>query len=200
MSEQQPDLKRRRFLTAAAVVVGGAGGAFAAVPFVVSWLPSARARAAGAPVEVDVSQLVENQLLRVMWRGQPVFIVKRSEALLKELEGVEDRLKDPANANKDQQPAYADNRNRSQEAQMLVVLGVCTHLGCAPQLVPVVEPQPFDSDWRGGFFCPCHNSRFDISGRVYNGSPAAANLVVPPHRYASATRIVVGEDPTEGQS
>ena len=189
---------RRRFLTATTVVVGAVGAGFAAVPFIKSWNPSARAQLAGAPVTVDITALQEGQRLIVEWRGQPIWIVKRSKAILEALPTLDPELRDPMSENADQQPAYIKKDSpelRSFKPEVSVLVGLCTHLGCAPEMAAEIRPQPYDPDWQGGYFCPCHKSRFDMSGRVFQGVPAPTNLVVPPHFYENDTTIVVGLDP-----
>lgn len=188
---------RRRFLVASTSVVGAAGAAGAAVPFVGSWQPSAKALAAGAPITVDISRLEPGMLLGPMpaWRGQPVYIMKRDEEILENLRTRTDMLADPDSTDKpEQQPEYALNEFRSRKPDIMVLIGLCTHLGCAPQVFPDAEPQEFESEWSGGFFCPCHGSKFDLAGRVYKGVPAPSNLKVPPHYYVSDDVIVVGLD------
>ena len=187
------DLRRRRLLTAATSVVGAVGAAYVAVPFVASMSPSARARAIGAPVEAEIGGLEPGQQMTVKWRGKPVWIVRRTQENLQALSGLADRLRDPDSENIDQQPKYAQNLGRSIKDEYLVVIGLCTHLGCSPTYMPVEAP-PGTSDWKGGFFCPCHGSMFDLAGRVYQGVPAPTNLVVPPYSFLSDTRIVVGVD------
>ena len=196
MANEGVNQGRRRFLTATTVVVGGVGAITAAIPFIKPWQPSARAKNAGAPVTADISKVEPGQRLTVAWRGQPVWIINRSPALLATLPEVKDRLKD-ANCDVDQQPAFAKNPTRSykDKPQWLVVIGICTHLGCSPDFVPEIKPEPFDQDWKGGFFCPCHKSRYDISGRVFQGVPAPANLVVPPYKFLSDRQILVGVGP-----
>lgn len=186
---------RRRFLTGAATVVGGVGLGAATVPFLSSFKPSAKAEAAGAPVEVDVAKLEPGQMVTVEWRGKPVWIVRRSEAALDTLPELDDRLRDPASDVADQQPEYAQNTHRSINPEYMVMVGICTHLGCAPTYRPEIAPADLGEDWKGGFFCPCHGSKFDLAGRVYKGVPAPTNLEVPPHRYLSDNRILIGEDP-----
>ena len=193
MSSQGADPTRRRVLTAAVTVLGGIGVAFAATPFVVSMMPSARARALGAPVEADISRLEPGQMIRVKWRGNPVWIVRRTEPMLATLPELEPRLRDPE-SRQSEQPDYARNPHRSIRPEVLVLIGICTHLGCSPTFRPEVAPADLGEDWKGGFFCPCHGSLFDIAGRVYAGVPAPTNLPVPPHRYVSDTVILVGED------
>ncbi|WP_018954259.1 ubiquinol-cytochrome c reductase iron-sulfur subunit [Thioalkalivibrio sulfidiphilus] len=194
MANEGVNQGRRRFLVAATTVVGGAGVVAAVVPFVASWKPSARAQAAGAPVEVDVSQVEPGQLIRVEWRGRPVWIVRRTEEMLEALPTLNPRLRDPESELETQQPSYARNIHRSIKPEILVLIGVCTHLGCSPAYRPEVAPDDLGPEWRGGFFCGCHGSRFDLAGRVYRNLPAPTNLVVPPHMYLSENLLVVGED------
>lgn len=189
------DAGRRRFLTATTAVVGAVGAGFAAVPFIKSWNPSERAKLAGAPISADISALGEGQRLIVEWRGQPIWIVRRSPAVLDLLPTLNDQLRDPMSENPDQQPGYANNITRSIRPEVSVLVGLCTHLGCSPEMVAQIAPQPFDADWKGGYFCPCHKSKFDMAGRVYEGVPAPTNLVVPPHHYDGDTTIVIGLDP-----
>lgn len=191
MKQEGANRNRRRFLTGAVSVVGGVGVAYTAVPFLAYWNPSARTRAAGAPVEVDVGALEPGQRMTLEWRGQPVWVVRRSEEAVQALETLNDRLADPK-SQVDQQPAYAQNVYRSIEPEYFVVVPICTHLGCIPSFRP--EPGSVGPDWKGGFFCPCHGSRFDLAGRVYSGVPAPTNLQVPPYRMAGDSRIVIGED------
>ena len=186
---------RRRFLTATTAVVGAVGAATAAVPFIKSWNPSARAKLAGAPVTADISALAEGQRLVLEWRGQPIWIVKRSKQMLDVLPTLDARLRDPKSDNLDQQPAYAKNELRSIKPEISVLVGLCTHLGCSPEMKAEIKPEPFDPEWKGGYFCPCHKSRFDMAGRVFDGVPAPINLLVPPHHYESDTSIVIGVDP-----
>ncbi|HHH43117.1 MAG TPA: ubiquinol-cytochrome c reductase iron-sulfur subunit [Gammaproteobacteria bacterium] len=193
MSGDTVDTSKRRFLIAATTVVGTVGAVYTAVPFVASWMPSERAKAAGAPVEADISKLEEGQMIRVQWRGKPVWILKRTPEMLEALPSLDDRLRDPASVDP-QQPEYAQNGTRSIKPEVLVAVGICTHLGCSPSFVPEALPQPYDPDWKGGFFCPCHGSRFDLAGRVFKGVPAPLNLEVPPHTYISETLVLIGED------
>ena len=186
---------RRRFLTATTAVVGAVGAGIAAVPFIKSWNPSARAKLAGAPVTADISGLQEGQRLILEWRGQPIWIVKRSKAVLDALPTLDANLRDPQSENLDQQPAYIKGVTRSLKPEISVLVGLCTHLGCSPEMVAKIGPAPFDPEWKGGYFCPCHKSRFDMAGRVFQGVPAPTNLVVPPHYYENDTTIVVGLDP-----
>ncbi|TKR30993.1 ubiquinol-cytochrome c reductase iron-sulfur subunit [Luteimonas gilva] len=189
------NLGRRRFLTATTAVVGAVGAGFVAVPFIKSWLPSAKAKLAGAPVTADISALQEGQRLVLEWRGQPIWIVKRSKQMLEVLPTLDPRLADPKSST-DQQPAYTKNELRSIKPEISVLVGLCTHLGCAPEMVAEIKPEPFDPEWKGGYFCPCHKSRFDMAGRVFAGVPAPINLLVPPHHYENDTTIVIGVDPT----
>ncbi len=188
---------RRRFLIGATSVVGGAGVAAAAIPFIASMQPSARAQAAGAPIEVEIGKLEPGQLIRVEWRGKPVWILRRTEAMLATLqdEGLLGKLRDPDSQVASQQPDYAVNYHRSVRPEYLVLIGICTHLGCTPSYSPEQGPADLGADWLGGFFCPCHGSRFDLAGRVYQGVPAPTNLVVPPYRFVGDTLLVVGEAP-----
>jgi ubiquinol-cytochrome c reductase iron-sulfur subunit len=192
---------RRKFLTATTAVVGAVGAGFAAVPFIKSWNPSARAKLAGAPVVADISALLEGQRMILEWRGQPIWIVKRSQAILAALPGLDGRLRDPESSNADQQPAYvlaANPQLRSLKPEISVLVGLCTHLGCAPEMVAEIRPEPYDAQWKGGYFCPCHKSRFDMAGRVFQDVPAPTNLVVPPHHYVDDNTIVIGVDPQGG--
>lgn len=187
------NLNRRRFLTGAAIVVGGVGVGFAITPFIKSWSPSERAQAAGAPVEADVSKLEPGALMIVEWRGKPVWLVRRTQRMLDDLPTLDDQLRDP-NSEMDQQPPYAKNPNRSINPELLVMVGICTHLGCSPTYRPDVAPADLGPAWKGGFFCPCHGSRFDLAGRVYQGVPAPLNLQVPPYRFVTDTRVLIGVD------
>jgi len=188
------DTKRRRFLVTSTSVVAAVGAGFVAVPFLSSWMPSERAKNAGAPVEVDISKLEEGRLLIVEWQSKPVWIVKRSNKTLQDLLKNDSHLRDPSSENVDQQPAYAQNENRSIKPEILVLVGICTHLGCSPTFRPEIGPADLGADWLGGFFCPCHSSRFDLAGRVFQGVPAPTNLVVPPHKYVSDSVILIGDD------
>ncbi|MFW2404309.1 MAG: ubiquinol-cytochrome c reductase iron-sulfur subunit [Gammaproteobacteria bacterium] len=193
MSEKS-GLNRRHFLSVATSVAGAAGVGMAAVPFVMSFKPSAKAQALGAPVQIDIGKLEEGQMVRSMWRGKPVWVLKRSPAMLDRMRESGAKLADPNSEVETQQPAFAQNEDRSLKPEVLVVLGVCTHLGCAPLERFDVAPADLGPDWVGGFYCPCHGSKFDLSGRVYAGVPAPTNLVVPPYRYLSETLILVGDD------
>jgi ubiquinol-cytochrome c reductase iron-sulfur subunit len=196
MSGDEVDPGKRRFLVAATTVVGGVGVGFALVPFISSMQPSAKARAAGAPVRVDISKLEPGQKLTVEWRGKPVWIVNRTEAMLNTLEGLNSQLADPESIIS-VQPAYITGDDRSIKPDILVMVGICTHLGCSPTYRPDVAPADLGPDWEGGFFCPCHGSKFDISGRVYASMPAPKNLPIPPHLYISETELMIGVDPRE---
>jgi ubiquinol-cytochrome c reductase iron-sulfur subunit len=193
MSGDKANNGRRRFLTAATTVVGAVGTGFALVPFISSMQPSAKARAAGAPVRADISKLELGQMIRVKWRGKPVWIVRRTPKMLDTLPELDDELRDP-DSDASLQPEYAKNEERSIKPEILVLIGICTHLGCSPTYRPDVAPADLGPDWKGGFFCPCHGSRFDLAGRVYKGVPAPTNLTVPPHRYLSDDEILIGED------
>lgn len=195
MSNTVDNGKRRFLTTAASVVVGGAGAAAVAIPFVTSMLPSAKAQAAGAPVEVDISKLEVGQQMTVEWRGKPVWIVRRSPETLKLLPSINNELLDPQSSMASQQPEYCQNETRSIRDDISVLVGVCTHLGCSPTYRPELAPEDLGSDWKGGFYCPCHGSTFDLAGRVYKGVPAPKNLEVPPYYFQGDNRIVVGEDP-----
>lgn len=185
---------RRHFLTVATAVTAGAGAVATAVPFVASFKPSARAQALGAPVERDVSKLEPGAMVKVEWRGKAIYIVRRTQAMLESLSEDTDLLEDPNSENEDQQPPYAMNEYRSIKPEYLVVEGVCTHLGCAPTPRFEVAPADLGPDWPGGFFCPCHGSKFDLAGRVFKGVPAPDNLKVPPYRYVNDTTILIGVD------
>jgi len=192
MSEKS-GLNRRHFLAVATSVTGAAGLVMTAVPFVMSFKPNARAQALGAPVEVDISKLEEGAMVRVMWRGKPVWVLRRSKQMLERMAASDAQLRD-RDSDEDQQPSYAQNETRSIEPEILVVLGVCTHLGCAPIERFEIGPKDLGSDWPGGFYCPCHGSKFDLAGRVYDGLPAPLNMVVPPHRYLGDNIILIGND------
>jgi ubiquinol-cytochrome c reductase iron-sulfur subunit len=184
---------RRRFLTAATTVVGAVGVGFVLVPFISSMQPSARARAAGAPIRADISKLEPGQMIRVKWRGKPVWLVRRTEKMLEVLPTLDPQLRDPESL-ESEQPPYAQNEYRSIKPEVLVTVGICTHLGCSPTYRPDAGAADLGADWEGGFFCPCHGSKFDLAGRVYKGVPAPLNLVVPPHVYLSETELVIGDD------
>ena len=189
---------RRRFLVAATTVVGGVATVGVATPFMLSMMPSERAKAAGAPVEVDISKLEPGQLLLGEWRGKVVWVLKRTPTMLESLDQLEEEgvLADP-DSEKDQQPEYAKNHTRSIKPEILVVEGLCTHLGCSPVYRKDIAPEDLGEDWLGGFFCPCHGSKFDLAGRVYKNLPAPTNLVVPPHTYLSDNLLLIGAESKE---
>ena len=191
---EQTDLGRRRFLTATCAVVGGSGVAVAAIPFLSTFQPSAKALSAGASTTADISKIAEGGQLIEVWRKRPVWIIRRSKESLAALAGEDARLKDPKSEITDQQPKYANNAYRSIKPELLVLVGSCTHLGCSPKYHPELQAESWDSQWKGGFYCPCHSSKFDMAGRVYNGSPAPTNLVVPPYRFVDDGTIIIGED------
>ncbi len=194
MSEQGVNKGRRQFLTAATSVVGAAGVVGVAVPFVASWNPSAKARAAGAPVRADISKLEPGQMVVVEWRGKPVYVVRRTQESLDSLTRDTSMLRDPE-SQESVQPAYVDPEQRSIRPEFLVLLGLCTHLGCAPKYRPDVGAADLGgAEWLGGFFCPCHGSKFDLAGRVFKGVPAPTNLEVPPHSYEGEHVLVIGID------
>jgi ubiquinol-cytochrome c reductase iron-sulfur subunit len=188
--------ERRYFLIGATSVVGAVGVVGAAVPFVKSWMPSAKARAAGAPVTIDISKLGMGQILGPIpaWRGRPIFVVRRDDATIERLQQNVANLADPESGNAEMQPDYAVNAWRSTRPEIGVYVGICTHLGCSPKYYGAVQPESFDDNWQGGFFCPCHGSKFDLAGRVEKGVPAPDTLVVPPYRFETDALIVIGED------
>ena len=192
-TEATVDKGKRRFLIGATGVVGGVGAVAAAVPFVMSFFPSERAKAAGAPIEVDISKLEPGQKIDVEWRGKVCWIVQRTPDMLASLPKLTERLSDPA-SRQDQQPAYARNEHRSIKPGVWIAVGICTHLGCSPTFRKDVAPADLGPDWLGGFFCPCHQSKFDLAGRVYRSMPAPLNLVVPPHKYLSDSKVLIGDD------
>ena len=194
MSTDGVDNSKRRFLTAATVAVGAVGAGFVAVPFLKSWSPSAKALAAGAPVEVDFSKLQPGQLMRVLWQKKPIWILNRTDQNLEDLPKLNDQLVDPNSEVASQQPDYIKGVNRSLKDKYLVAIGICTHLGCSPTYRPEVAPEDLGSEWLGGFYCPCHGSKFDLAGRVYKGVPAPTNLVIPPYSYLTDTTMVIGID------
>ncbi len=193
MSEKDTDQGKRQFLVAATTVAGGVAAGAAAVPFVASMLPSERAKAAGAPVEVDLSTIAPGERITVEWQGKPVWIVRRTKEMLDAVRGNDGNVADPQSKKK-MQPAYATNEMRSIKDEYLVLVGICTHLGCSPVSKFAKQAEAFDPNWQGGFYCPCHGSLFDLAGRVFKNKPAPDNLVVPPYKYLSDTRIVIGED------
>ncbi|MEJ2316903.1 MAG: ubiquinol-cytochrome c reductase iron-sulfur subunit [Gammaproteobacteria bacterium] len=187
------DMKKRRFLTATTSVIGAVGVVGVAVPFIASWQPSTRAKAAGAPVEADISKLGPGELLRVKWRGKPVWIMRRTEKNLEDLKTLDQKLADPA-SDMPQQPDYAKNPHRSRKPEIWVAVGICTHLGCSPTYRPDVAPDDLGPAWVGGFYCACHGSRFDLAGRVFSGVPAPTNLVIPPYQFLDDNTVLVGDD------
>lgn len=196
MSSDGVNSGRRKILTAATSAVGVAGLVGVAVPFVGSWNPSAKAKAAGAPVKFDFGRLEPGQMSIVEWRGKPVYVLNRTASQLEALPGLDGQLKDPDSDNLEQQPSYIKGVDRSTKPDLLVVVGLCTHLGCAPKYVPEVGVADLGGDaWMGGFFCPCHGSKFDLSGRVYDGVPASANLLVPPYSFEGESVLVIGVNP-----
>jgi ubiquinol-cytochrome c reductase iron-sulfur subunit len=189
--DDKVDKSRRRFLTTATSLLGGVGVAYAAVPFIGSWLPSAKTKALGAPISVDVSQLEPGAQLTVEWRGQPIWVIHRTPEMLAGLKDLDKTVRDPE-SQQAQQPLYAQNAYRSIKEAYLVLIGLCTHLGCVPTYRPDIGG--IDAAWPGGFFCPCHGSKFDLAGRVYKGVPAPLNLPVPPHKYTQENVILIGEE------
>jgi len=194
MSSDDVNKGRRRFLVATTSVVGGVGVGIAAVPFIKSWMPSARARAIGVPVEVNLAKLKEGQLLKVQWRGQTIGVLHRTQAMIDGLAKNDNRLVDPESADADQ-PSYIHGETRALRPDFLVLNMHCTHLGCIPQMIPEVGPEPFDEHWNGGFYCPCHKSRFDLSGRVFQGVPAPTNLRIPPYSFLDDNTLIIGVNP-----
>lgn len=187
------DHSKRRLLIAATTAAGGVAAAGAGAPFVLSLMPSERAKAAGAPVEVDISAIAPGTMISIEWQGKPVWIVRRNKEMLDLLGKHDDELADPSSS-VPQQPDYCNNPSRSIKPEIFVVLGVCTHLGCSPTFRPEIASADLGADWGGGWFCPCHGSRFDLAARVYKGAPAPTNLIIPPHKYLSDTRLLIGDD------
>ncbi|HJP98607.1 MAG TPA: ubiquinol-cytochrome c reductase iron-sulfur subunit [Rhodanobacteraceae bacterium] len=194
MADDSINKGRRRFLTASTAAIGGAGLIITAIPFVETWLPSARAEAAGSPITVDIGKIEKGQMVRYGWRKQPIFVINRTPEQLQWLPKQDPRLRDP-DSNASEQPAYCKNGHRSIKPEWMVLIGICTHLGCVPDYKKKVGPEPFDPDWKGGFYCPCHHSRYDMAARVYDGVPAPLNMVVPPYHFVDDTHIQVGVDP-----
>ena len=193
MSDSNKPSNRRKFLTNLTQIMGGVGGIFALIPFLSTMSPSEKAKSAGAPVEIDVSALMPGSYKVVEWRGKPVWVVRRTEEMINNTLDDDDILSDPKSL-QEHQPSYTQNKYRSINPEFLVLLGVCTHLGCSPLYKPNPKSAELGIDWNGGFFCPCHGSKFDLSGRVYAGVPAPSNLEVPPHSYESQNVIVIGVD------
>jgi ubiquinol-cytochrome c reductase iron-sulfur subunit len=189
--------KKRRFLLGATTAVGAVGAIAAAVPFVISLWPSERAKAAGAPVEVDISKLEPGQKINVEWRGKVVWVIHRTKEMLANIPKLDSRVADPK-SEVDHQPKDCKNEDRSIKPEIFVAVGICTHLGCSPTFRPEIAPADLGEDWLGGFFCPCHQSKFDLAGRVFKGVPAPTNLVIPPYRFLSDTRIRIGEETSGG--
>ena len=193
MDNQTINKERRRFLVLATASASGVAGLAVATPFISSFFPSEKAKAAGAPVEVDISKIEPGQLVTVEWQGKPIWILNRTDAQQKDLATLDSQLADPK-SEQDQQPEYAQNELRSIKPNIFVTIGICTHLGCSPTFRPDLAPADLGAEWKGGFYCPCHGSKFDLAGRVYKGVPAPTNLVVPLYKYLSDTVILVGED------
>ncbi len=193
MKKEGVDRSKRRFLTTAVTVVGAVGTGYLAVPFLSQMQPSTKAMAAGAPVKVDISKIEPGQLIRVAWRGKPVWILYRTPEVIDILEKETEKLADPS-SEASEQPAVSHNSLRSIKPEIFVAVGLCTHLGCSPTFRPETAPADLGDDWKGGFFCPCHGSSFDLAGRVFKGVPAPTNLTIPPYRYIDDTLIMVGED------
>jgi len=191
VADDEVDLSRRKFLTRATIATGVVGAAFAAVPFVASWNPSERARAQGAPTELDLTKVDAGQMTTIVWRRSPIYVVHRTEDMVKRVAGHDEVLKDPGSRSSDQ-PEYCKNPLRSRTPEFLVMIGTCTHLGCLPKQ-RFAEGELYPS-WPGGFFCPCHGSRFDLAGRVFDGSPASVNLRIPPYSFPKPTTLLVGVD------
>jgi len=191
--EHDVDLGRRQLLTLATAATGAIGVVFAAAPFIASWEPSARAKALGAPVEIDITKLEPGAMLKIEWRGKPVWVLRRTPEMIASLKTDSALLLDP-DSQASTQPEYAKNTDRSRNPEFFAALGVCTHLGCAPMPKFTAGDVTIQSNWPGGFYCPCHGSKFDLAGRVFKGVPAPANLVIPPYAFISATRLVVGAD------
>ena len=193
MNENEKPDKARRNLVVATSAVGAAASLGAAVPFVASMWPSERARAAGAPVEVDLTRIAPGELAVIEWRGKPVWVLRRTKEMIASLKAAEARLSDPQ-SKASEQPKYAQNEYRSEKPEIMVMEGVCTHLGCSPQLKPADAKGEMGGDWVGGFYCPCHGSKFDLAGRVFRGAPAPTNLRIPPYEFVSDAKLVIGED------
>lgn len=199
MSNDGVNEQRRRFLTVSTTVVGAVGVVGAAVPFVGSWNPSAKAEAAGAPVKANISKLETGAMMSVEWRGFPIFVIRRSEEMVENLKKLTDEVADPESTNTAQQPEYAQNFYRSKRPEIMVFKAICTHLGCVPQYWDVNHPTDRDQ-WYGGFFCPCHGSMFDLAGRVFKNVPAPANLEVPPYYFETDNVLVIGLDSEEASA
>ena len=196
MNIEGVDKSKRQFLTSALTVVGAVGTGYIAVPFLAQMQPSTKAMAAGAPVTVDISKMEPGQLIRVAWRGKPVWLLNRTPEVLETLKTLDDKLRDPQSS-ESIQPVYTKNPTRALKQEIFVAIGLCTHLGCSPTFRPEIAPADLGPDWKGGFFCPCHGSWFDLAGRVYRGVPAPTNLEIPPYRYITDSQIIIGEDTVE---
>ena len=196
MNNEGVDRSKRQFLTSALTVVGAVGTGYLAVPFLAQMQPSVKAEATGAPVEVDISKMEPGQLLRVEWRGKPVWILNRTPEVLETLATLDEKLSDPT-SQESIQPISSQNAYRSIKPELFLAIGLCTHLGCSPTFRPEIAPNDLGKEWKGGFFCPCHGSWFDLAGRVYRGVPAPTNLEIPPYQYLTDTLIVIGEDTEE---
>jgi len=199
MNNEGVDKSKRQFLTSALTVVGAVGTGYIAVPFLAQMQPSVKAMAAGAPVEVDISKMEPGQLIRVEWRGKPVWVLNRTPEVLETLKTLDNELRDPL-SQESIQPESSKNPVRSIKPEIFVAVGLCTHLGCSPTFRPEIAPHDLGDKWKGGFFCPCHGSWFDLAGRVYRGVPAPTNLEIPPYRYITDTLIIVGEAAEEAQA
>ena len=193
MDNQEINQGRRRFLTLATAGAGGVAAIGVAAPFLASWFPSEKAKAAGAPIEVDISKIEAGQLMTVEWQGKPIWVLNRTEAQQKSIPAQDGEMADPS-SDVDHQPEYCKNELRSIKDNIFVVIGICTHLGCSPTFRPDVAPADLGASWKGGFFCPCHGSKFDLAGRVFKGVPAPTNLIVPPYKYLTDATILVGDD------
>jgi ubiquinol-cytochrome c reductase iron-sulfur subunit len=187
------DLSRRKFLTSATIGVGAVGAVLAAVPFVASWQPSERAKALGVPTDFDLSKLDPGQMAIILWRKQPIYVVRRTPEMVASLKGHDDQLKDPSSKDSEQ-PDYAKNDIRARKPEILVLIGICTHLGCLPKQHFAAGDPELGATWPGGYLCPCHGSRFDLAGRVFDGSPASVNLRIPPYSFPNENRLIVGVD------
>lgn len=199
MNNKGVDKSKRQFLTSALTVVGAVGTGYLAVPFLAQMQPSVKAMAAGAPVEVDISKMEDGQLIRVAWRGKPVWILKRTPDVLATLKTLENELRDPL-SEESIQPDFSKNIYRSLKPEIFVAIGICTHLGCSPTFRPEIAPADLGDKWKGGFFCPCHGSWFDLAGRVYRGVPAPTNLEIPPYRYVTENQLIIGESSKEASA
>lgn len=194
MTEHKIDKSRRTLLTVIVSIAGGIVAIASAIPFIRSLLPSERTRVAGGSIKADLDKLMPGEQVTMKWRGKPVWILRRTPRMLSNLEKLESRLRDPFSEVESQQPPYAQNATRSIRPEYFICIGLCTHLGCVPKYRPDIAPADLGPNWLGGYFCPCHGSRFDLAGRVYKGVPAPTNLVIPPHHYSGGNNVVIGED------